>query len=195
MCPRSWSYADVRLAARVTRVDGSRMVGVPVVVRPMRAGDVVGRARLWRESGRFFASINPDTAQEPDPGGLVAWIEEVYAKLADDPAVLALIADVDGEVGGALTARLLRAHPSAARQVQSDFGRCRVHIDALSVAESHRRSGVGTALMTAAEQWAVEQGAEVITLETDLNNATSMPFYEHRMGYTPREVIFRKVLT
>jgi GNAT superfamily N-acetyltransferase len=165
-----------------------------VVVRPMRAGDAVGRARLWRESGRFFASINPDTAQEPDPDGLVAWIEEIYARLAEDPSVLALIADVDGEVAGALTARLLRAHPSAVRQVQRDFGRCRVHIDALAVAESHRRSGVGTALMTAAEQWAVDQGAEVITLETDLNNPTSMPFYEHRMGYTPREVIFRKAL-
>lgn len=171
------------------------MVDVPVVVRPMRARDAVGRARLWRESGRFFASINPDTAQEPDPDGLVAWIEEIYAKVAEDPGVLALIADVDGEVVGALTARLLRAHPSAVRQVQSDFGRCRVHIDALTVAESHRRSGVGTALMTAAEQWAVDQGAEVITLETDLNNPTSMPFYEHRMGYTPREVVFRKALT
>ena len=46
----------------------------------------------------------------------------------------------------------------------------------------------GTVLMTAAEQWAVQQGAEVITLETDLNNPTSMPFYEHRMGYTPSSV-------
>jgi hypothetical protein len=41
----------------------------------------------------------------------------------------------------------------------------------------------------------VSGGAEVITLETDVNNPTSMPFYEHRRGYTPREVTFRKALS
>ncbi|MGH6655788.1 MAG: GNAT family N-acetyltransferase [Actinocrinis sp.] len=160
----------------------------------MTVADAAGQARLWCESGRFFARLNPDTAQEPDSDGLVARIEQTAAMFADDPAVLALVADVDGEVAGTLTARLLPALPSAAWQVQSDFGRARVHIDALAVAASYRRSGLGTALMAAAEQWAVEQGAEVLTLETDLNNPTSMPFYEHRMGFTPREVIFRKLL-
>lgn len=48
-------------------------------------------------------------------------------------------------------------------------------------------------MLTAVERWAVEQRAEVITLESDLNNPTSMPFYEHRMGYTPQSVQFRKV--
>jgi hypothetical protein len=47
------------------------MADMSVLVRPVRAGDGIGRARLWRDSGRFFAGINPDTAQEPDPQGLV----------------------------------------------------------------------------------------------------------------------------
>jgi GNAT superfamily N-acetyltransferase len=167
---------------------------MPLLVRPIRAGDAADRARLWRDAGRFFASIDPQTAQEPDPGGLVDWIEELDRKLADDPAMLALVAEVDGELVGTVTARLTEPAPSAHRQVQSDFGRRRVHVDALAVATSHRRSGIGTALMTAVERWAVERGAEVITLESSIDNPLSMPFYEDRMGYRPHEVVFRKVL-
>jgi GNAT superfamily N-acetyltransferase len=167
---------------------------MPLLVRPLRAGDTAGRADLWRDAGRFFVSINPQTGQEPDPRGLVEWIEEVDQRLADDPAALVLVAEVDGELVGAVTARLAEPVASAHRQVQSDFGRRRVHVDALSVATSHRRSGVGTALMTAVERWAVDQGAEVVTLESNVDNPLSMPFYEHRMGYRPHEVVFRKVL-
>lgn len=167
---------------------------MPLLVRPIRAGDAAGRADLWRDAGRFFASLDPETAQEPDPRGLVDWIEELDRRLADDPTALVLVAEVDGEVVGAVTARLAEPATSAHRQVQSDFGRRRVHVDALSVATSHRRSGVGTALMNAVERWAVERGAEVITLESNVDNPQSMPFYQHRMGYRPHEVVFRKVL-
>jgi ribosomal protein S18 acetylase RimI-like enzyme len=165
-----------------------------VLVRPATVGDAAGLAQLWIDSGRFFARIDPDTAQEPDPDGLVEWFAELYQRLVADPSMLALVAEVDGGVGGALSARLLEPLPSAARQVQSDFRRRRVHIDSLTVAEPHRRSGIGTALMTAAERWAVERGAEVVTLESNAGNPTSMPFYEHRMGYRRQEVVFRKVL-
>ncbi len=167
---------------------------MPLLVRPIRAGDAAGRADLWRDAGRFFASIDPQTGQEPDRHGLAEWMEEINRKLADDPAALALVAEVDGEIVGSVTARLSEPVPSAPRQVGTDFGRRRVHVDALAVAGPHRRSGVGTALMNAVERWALDRGAEVITLETGLDNPTSMPFYEHRMGYRRHEVVFRKVL-
>lgn len=167
---------------------------MPLLIRPARAGDAAGRARLWQDAGRFFASIDPQTAQEPDPRGLVDWIEEMDRKLADDPARLTLIAEIDGEVVGIVMARFSEPAPSARQQVSSDFGRRRAHVDALAVATSHRRAGVGTALMNAAERWAVERGAEVITLESNIDNPLSMPFYEHRMGYRPHEVVFRKAL-
>jgi ribosomal protein S18 acetylase RimI-like enzyme len=165
-----------------------------VVVRPATVDDAAGLAQLWIGSGRFFASLNPDTSQEPDPDGLVGWFAELYERLVADPSMLALIAEVDGAVAGSLSARLFEPLPSAARQVQSDFRRRRMHVDSLAVAEPYRRSGIGTALMTAAEGWAVERGAEVVTLESNADNPTSMPFYEHRMGYRRHEVVFRKVL-
>lgn len=46
--------------------------------------------------------------------------------------------------------------------------------------------------MLAVEDWGRSRGAEVIVLETETNNPLSVPFYEHRMGFTPQAVVFRK---
>lgn len=165
-----------------------------VLVRRAAAGDGAARARLWTDSARFFVGIDPETAQEPEPHGLVEWHEGLYERFADDPTVLMLVAEVDGEVVGAVTARTFDPVPSAGWQVMRDLGQRRVHVDALTVAGSARRAGVGTALMTAVERWAVEQGAVAVTLETGVRNPTSVPFYEERMGYTRQEIVFRKPL-
>jgi len=39
-----------------------------------------------------------------------------------------------------------------------------------------------------------ERGAAVVTLDTNLRSPLSVPFYENRMGYQRRGVIFRKEL-
>ncbi|MDG6108615.1 GNAT family N-acetyltransferase [Dactylosporangium aurantiacum] len=164
------------------------------LVRAVRAGDGAGRARVWQDAGRYFAALDPDTAREPDPEGLAAWHEELYERYAADPSVLMLVAEAGGEIVGTLVARLHAPVPTAAWQLQRDLGQRRVHVDALTVTASARRSGAGTALMAAAERWAIECAAAVITLETGVDNPTSMPFYEHRMGYTRHEIVFRKPL-
>jgi GNAT superfamily N-acetyltransferase len=165
-----------------------------VTVRAATAADAGGRARLWSESGRYFAGLDPDTAREPDAEGLVEWGEDVRVQYADDPAMLMLVAERDGDIVGTVAARLLEPMASARWQLQRDLGRRRVHVDALIVAAVARRAGVGTALMDAVERWAREQGAAVVTLETGLDNPTSVPFYEERMGFTRHEVVFRKTL-
>jgi ribosomal protein S18 acetylase RimI-like enzyme len=165
-----------------------------VTVRTATADDGAHRARLWRESGRFFADLDSSTAREPDGEGLVEWLDGIRARNAGDPAVLMLVAEVDGKVVGEVTARLFEPVASARWQLQRDLGSRRVHVDVLTVAGTARRAGVGTALMAAVERWAVEQGAAAIILETGVNNPTSVPFYEQRLGYTRQEVVFRKTL-
>jgi GNAT superfamily N-acetyltransferase len=165
-----------------------------VTVRAVAADDGVVRASLWRESGRFFAGLDSSSAREPDSEGLIDWLDGIRERNAEDAAVLMLVAELDGEVVGEVTARLFEPVASARWQLQLDLGRRRVHVDVLAVSGSARRAGVGTALMAAVEQWAVEQGATVITLETGLGNPTSVPFYKQRMGYSRQEVVFRKVL-
>lgn len=62
------------------------------------------------------------------------------------------------------------------------------HIITIDVVESSRRRGVGSKLMDAAEQWAREQGMEIICLETAVDNLPAQQFYKAR-GYRQ----FRKI--
>jgi ribosomal protein S18 acetylase RimI-like enzyme len=130
----------------------------------------------------------------PPEEGLADWLEEGHTMYHDQQDRLHLVAEVDGVVVGSILASLLEPLDNAARQVQSDFSRRRLHIDSLGVLAAHRRTGAGTALMQAAEQWGRSHGAEVIFLETESNNPSSMPFYEQRMGFSAEAVIFRKEL-
>lgn len=142
--------------------------------------------------GELFAAINPQTFRVPPEEGLAEWCEEGNAAYRGEQDKLLLVAEVDGVVVGSIIASLLDPPDNAARQVQSDLSRRRLHIDSLGVVAAHRRSGVGTALMQAAEQWGRSRGAEVVLLETETNNPLSVPFYEKRMGFSAQAVIFRK---
>ncbi|MEC3979968.1 GNAT family N-acetyltransferase [Amycolatopsis sp. H20-H5] len=165
-----------------------------IEIRGTRPGDGPGCALVWQDLGRFFAGINPDTYRVPGSEGLADWFETLNAKLRDDDQWLQLVAVADGEIAGQLAATLQQPMAAAERQIQADFSRRRLVINALGVRDADRRGGVGTALMLAAEQWGRTQGAEVVLLDTELNNHTSMPFYEQRMGFTARAVQFRKEL-
>jgi ribosomal protein S18 acetylase RimI-like enzyme len=165
---------------------------VEVTVREARPGDGAACARLWREIGTLFAAMNPETFQEPATEGLDEWFEEINTVIRDDAAKLHLVAEVDGEIVGHVSASLHEPIGTAARQLQIDFSRRRLHIDGLSVAKEHRQSGIGSALMQAAEDWGSARGAEVVLLETESNNSMSVPFYEQRMGFTANTIGYRK---
>lgn len=56
------------------------------------------------------------------------------------------------------------------------------HIITIDVVAEARRLGVGSALLTAAEDQLGEAGAEVVTLETAVNNDAAIRFYKEK-GY------------
>jgi len=58
----------------------------------------------------------------------------------------------------------------------------RVEIVGLIVGAEARRSGIGAALVQAAEDWAVEQKLQVISVRSSIARVESHPFYE-RLGY------------
>lgn len=163
-----------------------------VSIRVSRPGDGVACARLWREIGSLFATMNPRTFQEPAAEGLAEWFEEIHVVYRNDADKVLLVAEVDGVLAGAVSASLHEPLDTADRQVQTDLARRRMHVDSLAVSGTHRRSGVGSALMQAVEEWGRSHGAQVIILETETNNPMSVPFYEQRMGFSAQAVIFRK---
>jgi ribosomal-protein-alanine N-acetyltransferase len=67
------------------------------------------------------------------------------------------------------------------------------HIITLDVAEAHRRSGIGTMLLNAAEKSLFAQGVSSISLETAVNNQAAVNFWT-RHGYIREGILKRYYL-
>jgi ribosomal protein S18 acetylase RimI-like enzyme len=165
-----------------------------IEIRESRPGDGAACAEVWREVGGFFAGTNPRTFQVPAAEGLAEWFEEISTTIREDATMVHLVAEVDGTIVGSLSATLHEPLDTAARQLRTDLAHRRLHVDSLGVAASHRRGGVGSALVRTVEEWGRARGARVVVLETESDNPTSVPFYEQRMGFTAQAVVFRKEL-
>jgi GNAT superfamily N-acetyltransferase len=164
-----------------------------VVVRPARPGDGADLARALTDAARHYVELDPDAFQVPDPDGLAEWFEGLLRRRRSDDEVW-LVAEVGGRVVGDVHAHLERPVEDAARQVLRDLGRVCLAVDALGVAAAYRRRGAGARLMDAVERWGRDRGAERAVLSTYVHSSLSVPFYERRMGYRRRSIVFVKRL-
>lgn len=164
-----------------------------IVVRPPQPGDGADLALVHLDTCRYYHQLDPDAFQLAEEDGLADWFE-AWARRDPQPETLRLVAESGGTVVGTLIAHLEEPYPDAAIQLQRDLGRVRLHVDALAVRESARRSGIATRLMRAAEDWGSAHGATVSLLDTYAASPLSVPFYERRMGYQRHAVVFRKRL-
>ncbi|GMU64945.1 MAG: hypothetical protein AMXMBFR36_12190 [Acidobacteriota bacterium] len=98
------------------------------------------------------------------------------AAIGSDPAQIALVAEVEGEVLGWV-------HVVESTSLQSGT---LVEIRGLVVAASARRTGVGRSLVAAAEAWAAGRGHEVIRVRTDIRREDARAFYVG-VGYEERK--------
>lgn len=69
------------------------------------------------------------------------------------------------------------------------------YVEGWYVSESHRRTGIGAALLRAAEDWARGQGCREIASDTQLTNTLSQRVHES-LGFevAERAVLYRKLL-
>jgi ribosomal-protein-alanine N-acetyltransferase len=67
------------------------------------------------------------------------------------------------------------------------------HIITLDIAESHRRAGVGSALLREMESHFAFRGIESVILETAVDNASGIAFLQHH-GYRTEAVVKRYYL-
>ena len=149
-------------------------------------------ARIWVDVCRYYAEMDPEAFQVPKEDGLVEWFVGFLGEpsLADE---LSLVAEIDGEVVGSIEAKLIEPMEGAERQLLRELGDKRLSIETLTVERDHWRSGVGSALMEAAEAWAKERGATRSATYTYIDSPVSVPFYE-KLGYKRRSINFRKHL-
>lgn len=163
-----------------------------VTIRAARPGDGSDMARVWASAADYYADLDPEHFHRPQAPGLAESFEDSIARAGND--VLLLVAELDGHVAGWLSARIQLPDADAAAQLMREPGWIRLAIDVLIVDTPAWRHGAGTALMTAAESWGRDRGARVARLGTYAHSPVSVPFYQNRMGYARRAIIFQKKL-
>jgi ribosomal protein S18 acetylase RimI-like enzyme len=131
-----------------------------ITLRPPRIADAGALARIWVGVCRYYAEMDPEAFQVPKEDGLVEWFVGFLGEPSPTDG-LSLVAEIDGEVVGSIEARLIHPIEGAERQLLRELGDKRLSIETLTVERDHwqTRSGVGSALMEAAEAWAKERGA------------------------------------
>lgn len=77
--------------------------------------------------------------------------------------------------------------------ILSEMDGALAHIITLDVAEGHRRSGVGSLLLNAAEKKLSAQGVRTVFLETAVNNHAAVNFWS-RHGYINEGILKRYYL-
>lgn len=85
------------------------------------------------------------------------------------PHVVALTAEVGGELAGGLVAYVLDKFEQERREI---------YIYDIAVAEAHRRQGVATALIHRLQQIAPDYGAKVIFVQADRGDDPAIALYE-----------------
>jgi GNAT superfamily N-acetyltransferase len=138
-------------------------------VRDARPADAEGLARVHADVARYYAEQGPRYF---------------------DGGELMLVAEIDGEVVGALAARLVQ--PASADDPSESETRLR--IDYLATAPERRRSGIGTRLVQTAERWGRGGGATIAETTAFRGSALSIPFWEDRMGYEEQPMSLEKRL-
>jgi GNAT superfamily N-acetyltransferase len=165
---------------------------MPVTIRTPQPGDGAGMARAWLSAAAYYADLDQGHFQVPPADGMAESFEASLGTGGEDE--LMLVADLDGQGAGWLTARIEYPAPGAARQMTREHGWTRLHIDALMVDQAAWQRGIGTALLAAAEEWGRDRGAQVVRLDTYADSPVSVPFYERHMGYRRRAIVFQKPL-
>ena len=155
-----------------------------VKIRQAKPTDVGSLADIYQASAEHHVRLDPSLYSTPDYLAL----KERYAKrlpLPEEEEIL--VAEVDGEVVGWIE-MLLRPASGQPRMMRDALS---VALD-IAVLPEHRGHGVGSRLVDAAEKWAGERGAEVMTLSTHVANFDAIRFYQERHGFRTTGILMMK---
>lgn len=127
----------------------------------------------------IFAEHLPTLITREAPQALADSAQFVRSHLGDHSAIF--IALVDGQIIGNISITRLQRGELRHR---AEIG--------MSVAGSHRRQGVGRALLHKCIEWATEQGIERLELDVTTNNPAGIALYESlgfvREGVRPKAI-------
>jgi len=116
---------------------------------------------------------------------LAADVRARLTRLAITGRATALVAEHQGAVVGVITCHLFDSIHATAPVAW---------LTTLAVDDAHHGSGIGRALVGAAEAWAAANGAERVSVSSGLQREEAHAFYQ-RLGYARSGVRFTRTLT
>ncbi len=133
----------------------------------------------------FESGLDP---RFPDGASIVeAYVPDIL-KRCETYAGKIIVADVDGEVAGYA---MIWSSVKGGEIEDGDFETAR--LADLAVLEKHRRQGIATALIEAAENYARERGATCLHIGVMAANRRALALYDS-CGYTPFSMKLEKYL-
>jgi GNAT superfamily N-acetyltransferase len=162
-----------------------------ITIREARPGEGIELARLWLDMAEHLIELDPARFQLPSLDGFAEALNERLRQPKPDTAEF--VAEADGALIGFVIVRRLDPVANADRQILRHLGTVRAEVPAIGVHSEWRRRGVGRALMEQAEAWALDQGAETVTLDTYATSPLSNPFYQS-LGYRVTSVTYERRL-
>ena len=145
-----------------------------VVVRQAEKADTGAVSELWKELMDYHAAIDPVFTR--DPQGHVAFELWLLDRI-EDANMLLLLAEVDGEPAGFCQAEITDYPPVL---MIAQFGM----ILNFTVTKSHRRKGIGRAMVQKTLEWMRSRDIGRIELCAATGNEISNPFWQD-MGFAP----------
>ncbi len=146
---------------------------IPFQIRLANHSDISALSDVHRESAEFHRSLAPSLYRIPQAQAVT---EELSRTLNSSNAAV-FVADVEGEIVGYVQVRVLPP-TSEASMIQprksADVG--------VAVRTPFRRQGLGSALMRAAQAWAIEHEVEQMLLDCHAANEAAIQLYE-RLGF------------
>ncbi|MCW2598459.1 MAG: GCN5-related N-acetyltransferase [Frankiales bacterium] len=144
-------------------------------LRPASLADAPAVARLCELVQGLHFEAMPEEFTGPDPVALLAFFQ---ARLPER-AVVVLLAELAGHAVGYLYAEEVHRPPTELTQ-ELDI----LYVHHMAVAPEARRTGIGTALMAEAEQYATRHQLTDLRLDVWAFNEQAERFYS-RLGFAP----------
>src|SRR5439155_10564932 len=133
-----------------------------VTIRLARPGDGHGLALLHLDTAESLRQLDASRFRIPDMNGFADWLDAELEPMGT--TWICFVAEEDGQLVGQVEANIERAMGSARYQAMTKLGWPRGGVNSLGVLSTHRRRGIGKALMAHAEEWLRGRGARVIQL-------------------------------
>jgi len=140
------------------------------LIRPVEPRDEAAIARLWQMLTEHHVALDPHL-----PGATGGAAERYAARLIErrnDPATIALVAEVAGEVAGYLLGAVIDLHPDLFEAADVGF------IADIFVDPALRGRGLARELVTTANQWFRQRGVQQVELQVAARNPAGIRFWE-----------------